>query len=182
MIQLTSASWPPAPIRTARLVLRESEPRDRAGFIELFSSPEVGAHVGGARSRDQLERDVPEVPGRRPGCFVVEADGTMIGIVTLDRRAPTRAGGADIAGEATELGYMLLPQAWGRGYATEACRAALEWFGSESPEETVILTAQTTNAASVRVAEKLGFVEVDRFEEYGTEQWFGVLRASGRDA
>jgi hypothetical protein len=42
MIELGPVAWPPAPIRTERLVLRESEARDRAAFIELFASPEVG--------------------------------------------------------------------------------------------------------------------------------------------
>lgn len=31
-------AWPPAPIRTERLVLRASEARDRAAVIELFAS------------------------------------------------------------------------------------------------------------------------------------------------
>ena len=33
---------------------------------------------------------------------------------------------------------------------------------------------QTANDRSMRVAAKLGFTEVERFEEYGAEQWFGV--------
>ncbi|MFG2638590.1 ATP-binding protein [Streptomyces sp. NPDC048362] len=77
-------AWPPAPIRTERLVLRESEARDRTAFIKLSASPEVGTYVGGARPRDELERVVPEVPGRRPGLFVVELDGAMIGFIQLE--------------------------------------------------------------------------------------------------
>ncbi|WP_443077415.1 hypothetical protein [Streptomyces sp. SP17BM10] len=46
-------------MRTERLVLRESGAGDRAVVIELFASPEVGAYVGGARPRDELEREVP---------------------------------------------------------------------------------------------------------------------------
>lgn len=46
------ASWSPAPIKTERLVLRQSEARDRAAVIELFASPEVGTYIGGSRSRD----------------------------------------------------------------------------------------------------------------------------------
>ncbi|GAB2724804.1 GNAT family N-acetyltransferase [Kitasatospora kifunensis] len=155
-------------------MLRGSEARDRAAFIELFASPEVGTYVGGARPRDELERAVPEVPGRRPGVFVVELDGAMIGMTTLDPRDAERPGHVrPDAGEA-ELGYMFLPQAWGRGYATEACAAALDWFSDTHPGEPVVLSAQTANVASLRIAEKLGFTEVERFEEYGAEQWFGV--------
>jgi RimJ/RimL family protein N-acetyltransferase len=38
----------------------------------------------------------------------------------------------------------------------------------------VVLCTQTANDRSMRVAAKLGFTEVERFEEYGAEQWFGV--------
>ena len=33
---------------------------------------------------------------------------------------------------------------------------------------------QTANDRAMRLAAKLGFTEVERFEEYGAEQWFGV--------
>ncbi|GAA3396196.1 GNAT family N-acetyltransferase [Streptomyces roseoviridis] len=168
------AAWPPAPIVTDRLVLRESEARDRAAFLDLFASPEVGTYIGGARPRDELDRAMPEVPGRRPGLFVIEADGSMIGTVTLDRRAPERRGHVRPEGGETELGYLLLPDAWGRGYAAEACAAALDWVAGARPGEPVVLSTQTANGRAMRLAAKLGFTEVERFEEYGAEQWFGV--------
>ncbi|WP_328980687.1 GNAT family N-acetyltransferase [Streptomyces canus] len=174
MIELGPVAWPPAPIRTERLVLRESEARDRAALIELFASPEVGTYIGGPRPRDDLEGAVPEVPGQRPGFFVVELDGAMIGIVTLDRRGSERPGHVRPEGGEAELGYMFLPQAWGYGYATEACAAALEWFADTLPGEPVVLAPQTANDRSMRLAAKLGFTEVERFEDYGAEHWLGV--------
>ena len=178
--ELGSADWPPpAPIKTERLVLRQSEARDRDRIIDLFSSPEVGTYVGGAQSRDELERTVPAVPGQRPGFFVVELDGAMIGLITLDPRGPERLGHVRPEGGETELGYMFLPESWGHGYAAEACGAALEWFAGVRPGEPVVLSTQTANRASMRVAAKLGFSEVGRFEEFGTLQWFGVWVAAG---
>jgi RimJ/RimL family protein N-acetyltransferase len=38
----------------------------------------------------------------------------------------------------------------------------------------VVLFTQTANVRSMRLAAKLGFTEVERFEAYGAEQWFGV--------
>ncbi|MCZ4096976.1 GNAT family N-acetyltransferase [Streptomyces sp. So13.3] len=168
-------AWPPAPIETERLVLRASEARDRAACIELSASPEVGTYVGGARPRDELERTVPEVPGRRPGFFVVELGGAMIGYIQLlDRRDAERPGHVRPEGGEAELGYMFLPEAWGYGYAAEACAAALGWFADALPGEPVVLTTQTANARSMRLAAKLGFTAVERFEEWGAEQLFGV--------
>lgn len=155
-------------------MLREPEARDRATLVELFTSPEVGAYIGGPRSRDEFERALPEVPERRPGRFVVDLDGAMIGIVELNRRdAEHRSRVRPDAGEA-ELGYLFLPQTWGRGYAAEACAAALGWFADAVPGEPVVLYTQTANDRSMRLAARLGFIEVTRFEEYGAEQWLGV--------
>jgi RimJ/RimL family protein N-acetyltransferase len=151
-------------------VLRQSEARDRPAVVELFASPDVGTYVGGPQPRDELERAVPEVPGRRPGYFVIDLDGAMIGMVSF-----ARATGhvRPAAGEA-ELSYLLLPEAWGCGYAAEACAAALDWFAGAFPGEPVVLATQAADVRSLRLAETLGFAEVERFEDYGAEQWFGV--------
>ncbi|WP_198417821.1 hypothetical protein [Cryobacterium serini] len=74
------------------MVLRESGAKDRSAVIDLFGSSEVCTYLGGPRPRDELERAVPEIPGRRPGYFVVDLDGAPIGIVTFDRRDPERPG------------------------------------------------------------------------------------------
>ncbi|MEU3185999.1 GNAT family N-acetyltransferase [Streptomyces sp. NPDC006923] len=163
MTELGAVAWPPARIRTERLVLREPGARDRAAFIDLFASPEVGAYIGCPRPREEIERAVPEVPGRRPGLFVIDLDGAMIGMITLDRRDAGRPGHVRPEAGEVELGYMLLPEAWGYGYAAEAL-----------PSEPVVLRTQTANDRSMRLAVKLGFTEVERFEEYGAEQWLGV--------
>ena len=169
-----AVTWPPAPIRTERLVLRESEAKDRPAYVDLFASPEVGVYIGGAQPRADLERTAPEVPGRRFGSFVVDLGGTMIGMITFDRRDQGRRGMLLPGGGEAELGYLFLPESWGRGYAAEACSAALGWFAATHPGEPVVLTTQSANAASMRLVAKLGFTEVERFEEFGAEQWFGV--------
>jgi RimJ/RimL family protein N-acetyltransferase len=173
MAELGPVPWPPAPIETERLVLRESEARDRAAFIELFASPEVHTYLGGPRPRDELERAVPEVPGRRPGHFVVDLDGAMIGMAMLDPHADRPGHIRPDVGEA-ELGYLFLPEAWGCGYAAEACAAALDWVVGALPGARVVLRTQTANVRSMRLATKLGFIEVERYVAYGAEQWFGV--------
>ena len=180
MAELGPVAWPPGPIRTARLVLRERVAGDRAAFIDLFASPEVGVHLGGPRPREVLERDVPAVPTPRPGLFVADLDGAMIGMVTIDRRDADRPGHVRREGGEAELGYMFLPSAWGHGYAAESCAAVLDWFAGALPGEPLVLCTQTANERARRLADKLGFTEVERFEEFGAEQWFGVLQAPRR--
>jgi RimJ/RimL family protein N-acetyltransferase len=174
MAELGPVAWPPDPISTDRLIVRRSVPGDRVAFIELFASQEVGTYLGGPRQRNDLEREVPETPGQRPGFFVVERGGAMIGAVTLDRREAARRGHVRPEADEVELGYIFLPDAWGCGYATEACTAVLDWLASTLPGEPVVLCTQVANGASMRLAAKLGFSEIERFEEYAAEQWFGI--------
>ncbi|MGW1287165.1 GNAT family N-acetyltransferase [Streptomyces sp. NPDC001118] len=171
MTELGPITWPPAPIKTERLVLREPEARDRAAFIELLASPEVHTYLGGPRPRDELEREIPGVPERWPGSFVVDLDGAMIGQILL-RRAPGHSRPA--AEGKVDLGYLFLPRAWGFGYAAEACAAALGWFDGVLPGEPVVLHTQTANVGSMRLAAKLGFTEVERFQAWDAEQWLGL--------
>ena len=56
------------------------------------------------------------------------------------------------------LGYCLNQAAWGNGYATEAARALLGWAFGTFDLNRVQSEADTRNAASARVLEKLGFV------------------------
>lgn len=60
------------------------------------------------------------------------------------------------AGGAVDLGYGLLAEHRGRGYATEAARALVDWAFAHGAQR---ITAETlpTNRASIRVLKKLGF-------------------------
>ncbi|MFB6991591.1 MULTISPECIES: GNAT family N-acetyltransferase [unclassified Streptomyces] len=152
-------------------MLREPETRDRAAFIELLASPEVHTYLGGPRPRDELEREMSGAPEQWPGSFAVDLDGSMIGQILL-RRAPGHHRPA--AAGKVDLGYLFLPRTWGHGYAAEACAAALDWFAGVLPGEPVVLATQTANVRSMRLAAKLGFTEVERFEAWDAEQWLGM--------
>ena len=137
MTEFGPAVWPPStPIRTERLVLREAETRDHAVIIELLASAQVHTYLGGPRARDELERELFETPEKDLGICVVQLGGAMIGQVILRRAAGERGAGR------AELGYLFLPEAWGFGYAAEACEAALDWLDNALPGEPVVLFTQ----------------------------------------
>jgi RimJ/RimL family protein N-acetyltransferase len=171
---LLDVPWPPDPIETGRLVIRPTQATDRPGYIELFCTDEGRRFLGGALDRDEVEAAMPATPGQRPGVFAVESAGEFIGAVTLVRRDPERPGHVSESTNQLEIGYMFLPASWGNGYATEAVAAVLGWAETHFPSEPIILCTQSAHEASVRLAARLGFREVERFVEFGAEQWFGV--------
>ncbi len=71
-----------------------------------------------------------------------------------------RDAAASIKG-APEMGWVIAPEFSGRGYASEAARAALAWADEQRWPRTVCMI-HAENAASVRVAEKCGFHEIER--------------------
>ena len=52
--------------------------------------------------------------------------------------------------------------------------AVLDWYAATHPGEPVALCTQIANTRALRLATKLGFHEVERFEAYGAAQWLGV--------
>lgn len=69
------------------------------------------------------------------------------------------------------IGYSVLRQYQGKGYATEAVRALVEWAFSHPEVHTVIAEVDTGNARSIRVLEKGGFHRAGPGSEEGTWRW-----------
>jgi ribosomal-protein-alanine N-acetyltransferase len=72
--------------------------------------------------------------------------------------------GEDRVPDEAVLGLYLARAFWGRGLATEAGRAFVDFGFGELGLKRIVTAVEVGNAASVRVLEKLGFV-VERFEE-----------------
>lgn len=65
----------------------------------------------------------------------------------------------DDRGGQWELGYLFRPRAWGQGFATESCKAAIEILARDYANRQVIVRAAVdiANRRSLRVLAKLGF-------------------------
>lgn len=62
---------------------------------------------------------------------------------------------------------MLAPALHGRGFAREAMAAVLDWADANLPGRRIMCMIEPDNIASIRLAETLGFVEIERAEYKG---------------
>lgn len=150
---------PDVDIETERLLLRRWRDGDVAPFAELNADPEVMRHfpapLTAADSLAMVDRIRGHFAEHGFGLWAVERrdEGDFIGFVGVQhvsfqaRFTP-----------AVEIGWRLARHAWGRGYATEAARAAATHaFRSLGVDEIVSFTVPA-NEPSWRVMERIGMV------------------------
>src|SRR5687767_6617732 len=81
-----------------------------------------------------------------------------------------------------ELGWVLAREHWGKGYASEGARRALEYAFTEMSREHVISLIQPDNRGSIRVAERIGERLEGKTEIFGHEVLVYGIDRVGRDA
>ena len=144
-------------IRTERLVLRPLEEVDADRLLEFWNLPEVTRWVlRPTRTSEELGESLRQA-ARNPDdhSLAILLDGVVIGSVSLELTdGYVQPGGP--ARTVADLGYTLDPAYAGRGYATEAARAAVDHALGQLGVRRVTAGAFVDNVASVRVLEKLG--------------------------
>jgi RimJ/RimL family protein N-acetyltransferase len=180
------ATYPPeasrAPdLRTARLRLRPFAEADAAAHLALYQDPEVTRHLGGgpflgdqiaARSRRAVDKFARHWAEKGFGVFAVEEllSGRFLGQCGLNP--------IDELGE-IEILYAFERAAWGRGYATEAGRAALAYGFEQTGLHRIVAVTRPEHARSRHVLEKLGMRYERDVHVFGID---AVLYAVARDA
>lgn len=116
-------------------------------------------HGGLLRMRlDQLRAD-PALEPWLLRALVLRAERRMIGHAGF-HAAPGGAHLEPFAPGGAELGYTVFARDRGRGYATEAAAALMEWAQRAHGVTGFVLSIRPDNAASLRIARRLGFVRV----------------------
>lgn len=69
-----------------------------------------------------------------------------------------------------ELSYQLLPEFWGKGYATEVLDLMIKYAFSELGLEELVSETQKKNVKSIRLLERLGMQKIDELERFGEQQ------------
>lgn len=140
-------------IRTERLLLRRARLDDLDTLFAIMSNPVVMSywstlpHASHDVTRLWLEQKIARTEAGGED-FLIEHDGRVIGEVG--------------AGRLPDFGFMLHPDVWGRGFATEASRAFIRYAFNQTAATELCADVDPRNLASLRVLAKLGFVETGR--------------------
>ena len=173
-------------IETDRLILRPWLASDAESLYALAKDPEVGPRAGwpphasvqGSALIIATVFAVPEVYA-----IVLRETGELIGCVGFNEG---NAANMPLAKDELELGYWIGRPYWGRGYATEAARALVE-YGFHDLELSCILAAYYDgNDRSRHVLDKLGFryertehdVECSPLGERRTEHFMRLIASA----
>jgi RimJ/RimL family protein N-acetyltransferase len=166
-------------LRTPRLVLRPwhaADDAEVAAALDVYRRDEVARWLGATPSpwpdldyaRTRLERWA-SVGRQSPGfgLWAVVPDGAAhpVGTVLLVRLPDADGAPTDDV----EIGWHLHPDAWGRGYATEAAQALLAHAFGPLALTCVNAVAHDGNAPSFAVMQRLGMTE-----QGSTDRWYGV--------
>jgi ribosomal-protein-alanine N-acetyltransferase len=152
---------------TDRLILREWRKADRAPFAAMNADPAVMEHFPAPLTRSQsdafVERITEHLAEHGFGLWALErrSTGEFLGFTGL--AVPRFAAHFT---PAVEVGWRLSRQAWGRGYATEAERAALNAGFSDFGLAEIVSFTVPANVRSRAVMERLGMTheEADDFD------------------
>ena len=149
-----------AVLRTARLVLRPWTAEDRAPFAAMNADPEVRRFFPSLQTRAESDASADFLSGqfaRTPyGPWAVEIPGEVpfagfVGIWETNLDTPPRG--------RVEIGWRLARGCWGRGYATEAARAALDFGFRDGGLAEIVAFVVPANRASRAVMDRIGLVE-----------------------
>jgi len=155
----------PATFETARLLARLPVPADAPLIFAAYAS-------NPAVSRYMLWRphvDVSATEAFIAECLAAVEVGTRWPYVLSERQAPRAVIGmleARPLGHKVDLGYVLSPSVWGRGYMPEAVRCLTAIALDQSGVFRVQAFCDVDNAPSQRTLEKSGFSREGRLERY----------------
>lgn len=139
-------------LETARLILRLPRLEDFERYAEMLADSS-SHHIGGPMLRHEAWRRFLQMPG----AWSVQGFAMFAVVEKASGRWMGQAGPWLPDGwPGTEVGYAFHPDARGKGYATEACTAAMDWAFDVLGWSAVIHCIAPANTASQAVAMRLG--------------------------
>ena len=147
-------------LSTERLGLRPVTADDHVALLAHWTQPDVrrflfdGAALSAAEVGETIEESIGDFAAHGYGIWIIEL-GSGAGLTGTAQVVGT-AGLRPLEEAGLEIFYSLAPGAWGRGYATEAARAVMEYGLGPLGLPEVLAEVDEGNTASVAVVKRLG--------------------------
>ena len=160
---------------TERMTVRRFTTEDAEAFFLVNGNPEVVKFIRPAKSRADSDAFLQEN-------LNFYKEGSCLGrFAVLEKQTQQFLGSFSflyLSGDADfHLGYALLPEAWGKGYATELVATGINYFFAHTDHLAIFAITQSENQASRNVLIKSGFLEKGQVEEYNkTLDLFYIIR------
>jgi RimJ/RimL family protein N-acetyltransferase len=153
-------------LETERLRLRAHQFSDFAHCVAMWSDPAIARHtIGDPSSPQRTWLRLLAYRGHwelmRYGYWAVEEKASCRYVGELGFADFKRDNEPSFAG-VPEIGWVLASQSHGKGYATEALKAAVAWADGNLESTSTVCIIHRDNHLSFRVAQKLGYVKILR--------------------
>jgi len=154
-------------IETERLIIRELTYQDIDGMFKLDSNPKVHTYLGNniIKTKEEAKKNIDFIKlqysknGIGRWAIIEKESGDFIGwtgfklITNLINKKSYYY----------DLGYRLIQESWGKGYATESAIACLNYGFNKLNKKDIFAMADIENAASNTILKKIGMSKINEF-------------------
>lgn len=163
---------------TERLIVRALSPEDGDNYFSIHGDEEVMRFIRPAKNKEEcntlLKTHIDYNQTIYPfGRWMVEdkTDHNFLGTFVIFPINDTKL---------MQIGYSLLKQYWGRGYASELTKAGIEYFFAHSNDDALFAIVEKGNYASEKLLRKLGFI-VDQYMKEDNKSLTRFIRTREED-
>ncbi|MBN1579915.1 MAG: GNAT family N-acetyltransferase [Anaerolineae bacterium] len=164
-------------LETDRLIIRSFSPDDWQDLQEVAIAYQASEW---AKYEDPWPTEAEKVKGMAEWfangddylAVCLKTTNKLIGLIAINRRQEQDK-------PVHNLGYVFHPGYYGKGYATEGCRAAMGYLFEQLAADGILTGTHPDNEPSVRLIERLGLKATDRGEyAISREEWLTLGQAT----
>ncbi|MDO6674354.1 GNAT family N-acetyltransferase [Tenacibaculum sp. 1B UA] len=171
-------------LETERLILREFRESETEGIFELDSNAEVHKYLGKnpittyKQAEDIITFFEEQYKERGIGRFAAfeKASGDFIGWSGLKLNQGEKESLNGFT-NFIDIGYRFIPRFWGKGFASEAAFACLDFGFNEMNYDIIYGAADVENIGSNKILQKIGLQFINQFGYKGVDvNWYELKK------
>jgi ribosomal-protein-alanine N-acetyltransferase len=160
-------------IETAQLCLCRPTSHDISTLENLWRNAKVRNFLGGTVSDDIIQQKIIAIQTH----WDLHQFGQW---AVFEKRSKQLIGlcGLHYSDEGIELSYMFFPKFWGKGFASEAVKACVDYGFNSLEIKSILAITQAANIKSCQLLNKIGMKHIKNFERFNATQCFFELTSS----